>query len=150
MMWLSKYVLHDKNGKNRMWRSHDNANLHLCEKWFTFLSEWGEKYTPSRKRSVTPSFTAEVHCSRKYYRSNGLARIWMRGHQGTWVLFLGCRHCRFSWTVQCHCLAMWHFLLSLPGYVNVRCWAEHCAIVRNGRLYLWKISWANCWICVRL
>lgn len=99
------------------------------------------KFPQDTERDIShPTLTAEVHCSRYYrlllWRLKGLPWIWMRaalsrGRRGTWVFsgVFAVFRVRYGGAVQCHHLAMWHFLPSLPGYVNVRCWAEHCAIV---------------------
>ncbi len=109
------------------------ANQHLCDKWFTFFQKW-KIHTGSRKRYLTPH-TAEVHCSRFYrlllWRLKGLPSVTRpTGHMGILRVYVfAVFRVRYGGAVQCHLLAMWHFLPSLPGYVNVQCWAEHCAIV---------------------
>ncbi len=115
------------------------ANQHLSDN--DSHSSTNGKYPQHPGSGIShPTLTAEVHCSRYYslllWRLKGLFWIWMRaalsrGRRGTWVFsgVFAVFRVRYGGAVQCHRLAMWHFLPSLPGYVNVRCWAEHCAIV---------------------
>ncbi len=117
------------------------ANQHLCDKWFTFFQKW-KIPTGSRKRYLTPHTysrgalqqilqVAAMKIKRIALDMNESRSVTRpTGHMGILRVYVfAVFRVRYGGAMQCHLLAMWHFLPSLPGYVNVWCWAEHCAIV---------------------
>lgn len=168
MTWLSKHVMHDKNGKNRMWNSGDNSNENF--QWEIILIpphiDFFLQRKKSRKRYITPTLTTDVKRSRYYrlllWRLKGLPWIWMRAPLSRgWRPHMGILRCLCCFQDEgVAAPGTWGGAVSPLGDVALPSQPARlckCAVLSgelcyswNAGLYLWKISWANCWICVRL
>lgn len=130
------------------------------------FSEKLSSFLKSRKRYITPTHTTEGNCSRYYrlllWRLKGLPWTWMRAPLSRgWRPHMGILRCPYCFQDEgVAALSTWGGAVSPLGDVALPFQPARlckCAVLSgelcyswNAGLYLWKISWVNCWICVRL
>lgn len=136
------------------------ANQHLCEKWFTFLHK-SKIPTASRKRYLTPhTYSRGALQQILQVAAMKIKRIALDMNESRSVT----RPTGHMGILRCLCCfqgeVWWGGAVSPLGDVALPSQPARlckCAVLSgalcyswNAGLYLWKISWANCWICVRL